>query len=360
MQGSNSVKSSMMALFTFICQTGVGIIMLPSILAKDVGHDGWIPILITGIVVVILSVLVVSLLRRYKDKAIYDINKLIFGKITGYGFNILLVLYLFSAAVVGASLFGFFIRITLLQQTPRWVMAPFITLPSFYLVWQGLKHVSRFLFCSLLSYVVVLFFVVLLFKNMRFSFLMPIGESGITNILYSIKTSFFAFIGFELIAFFYPYISDKHKALKWHIIASLVSMTFFIIIVVTSTTVFGENFLTVLSLPFFNLSRIYKAPVFERVDLYLIALWFIPMACSIRCYVFAAFDGIQKVFKLQKTKVIYAIYFIAILILGSIPKDINQVLSLIEIINVMGIGVTIYLVLCLLLSFIRKKGVCIR
>lgn len=71
MQGSNSVKSSMLAMFTFICQTGVGVIMLPSLLAKETGHDGWISILVTGTIVAILSVLIVLLLRRYKDKAIY-------------------------------------------------------------------------------------------------------------------------------------------------------------------------------------------------------------------------------------------------------------------------------------------------
>ena len=357
MQGSNSVKSSLMAMFTFVCQTGVGIIMLPSLLAKDTGHDGWISILVTGIIVALLSVMIVVLLRRYKDKAIYDINKFIFGRIIGSGFNVLLILYLLIATVGGASLFNYFMRITILPETPSWALAPFITLPTFYLVWQGLKHVSRFLFCSLLSYVVVLVFIALLYKEYRISFLMPIGEAGITRILYSTKTSFFAFIGFELIAFIYPYISDRNKALKWHILAIMASTVFFLVIVIVSTAIFGENFLTTLFLPFYNLSRIYNAPILERIDLYLIALWFIPMACSMRCYVFAAFDGLQKVFNLEKTRLLYVIFFIVIYIFSSIPKDINQVFVLIELINMIGIGVALFLVLCLLLSFIRKKGV---
>ncbi len=360
MQGSNSVKSSMMAIFTLICQTGVGVIMLPSILAKEIGHDGWISILITGIVVAILSIFIILLLRRYKDKAIYDINKYIFGRIIGSGFNILLFLYLLIATIGGAGLFNYFIRITILHQTPSWVLAPFITLPTFYLVWQGLKHVTRFLFCSLLCYIVILAFIPLLFKEFHFSFLMPIGEAGITSILYSTKTSFFAFIGFELIAFLYPYITDKNKALKWHIFASMMSTVFFIIIVVISTGVFGENLLSILFMPFYNLSRIYNVPILERIDLYIIALWFIPMACSMRCYVFAAFDALEKVFNIKKSRHIYAIFFIVILILSSIPKDINQVVNLISLTNMIGIGVSLFLVLCLFLSFMRKKGVNIK
>lgn len=360
MQGSNNVKSSMMAMFTFICQTGVGVLMIPSLLATQAGHDGWISMVITGIIVVLLSIMIVTLLNRYKDKAIYDINKLIFGKIIGSGFNILLILYLFINTIGGASLFSYFMRITILHETPAWLLAPFITLPTLYLVWQGLKSISRFLFCSLVSYVVLMIFVFFLYKEYRFSFFLPIGEAGITNILYSTKTSFFAFIGFELIAFLYPYISDKNRVLKWHIMASVISIIFLTTVVVLITSVFGENFLKIMFLPFYNFSRVYNAPVLERVDLYLIALWFIPMACSMRCYVFTAYDGLQKVLKVKKTRLSYTIFFLMIYVFSSMPKNINHVMSIINIIGVAGIGVSAYLTLCLPISFIRKKGVKVR
>jgi hypothetical protein len=186
---------------------------------------------------------------------------------------------------------------------------------------------------------------------------MPLGEAGAASILKAVKASFFAYIGFELIAFLYPYISDKNKALKWHIYATLSSMVFFVAFTIISTVVLGENFLCVLSMPFYDISRIYNAPILERVDLYIIGLWFIPMACSIRNYVFTAYDGLQKVFKLPKTKFAYFLYVVFILIFSSIPEDINQVLELIDIINMSGMGVSFFLILCLILSFVRKKGV---
>ncbi|MCX7709730.1 MAG: spore germination protein [Clostridia bacterium] len=358
MEGSNSIKSSQVYLVIFVAQTGIGTIMLPSVLAKEVGHDGWISLLITGGLILLLNLLIVMLLRRYSDKAIYDINKLIFGKVAGTCFNALLVSYLFATTIGSASLFNYFIRITVLPSTPSWALAPFITLPSFYLVWQGLKPMSRFLFCSLLNYFIIIILIAFLFRHFRFSFLLPLGEAGIPRILSSIKTSFFAFIGFELIAFLYPYITNPQRVLKLYVSASITSMIFFILIVISCTAVFGENLLSILSMPFYNLSRIYNAPILERIDLYLIALWFIPMACSMRNYIFAAYDGLQKVFKLKKSRVTYTAFFIILLAISSIPKDFNQVLILIATINMLGIGVSLFLVLCFLLSFIRKKGVC--
>lgn len=357
MKGSNNLNSVQMGLVTFISQTGVGIIILPSIMSKEVGHDGWITIIITGILIILLSLAIIYLLKRYKDKSIYDINNFIYGKVIGTAFNILLLVYLIAATAAGTGLFSYFMRITILSETPSWALTPLVILPSFYLVWQGLKSISRFLYVSIFSYVVVIILLIVLYKEYKPSFLMPIGEAGITHILMGIKSSFFAFIGFELVAFFYPYISNKEKVIKQQLMAIIGSIIFFVIVVCASVAVYGENFLSILTLPFFNISRVFNAPILERIDLYLTALWFIPTACSIRSYVFAAYDGLQKVFKIKKTKVSYVIFFICTLVLGGIPRDINQIFSLITIINASGAGVTLFLIICLLLSFIRRKGV---
>jgi hypothetical protein len=119
----------------------------------------------------------------------------------------------------------------------------------------------------------------------------------------------------------------------------------------------GENLLKVFALPFFNLARLYRAPIFERLDLYVTALWFIPMACSLRNYVFACFDGIQKVYRLKKSKLLYVLYFILTGILSGLPDNINKLRKFTEILNFAGMGVCGFLILCLFLSFVRKKGV---
>ncbi|HEY9059090.1 MAG TPA: GerAB/ArcD/ProY family transporter [Pseudobacteroides sp.] len=357
MEGNNTIRPIQLGLIVFITQTGVGIVMLPATLAKEVGHDGWISVIITSIAVIILSALIMLLMKRYSDKGIYDINKLIYGKIIGLGFNILLVAYLLAATVAGASLFNIFIRITILQATPSWALAPVIILPSFYLVWQGLKSISRFLYLSMINYLIIPILIILLYDNFKGSFLLPLGEAGVLPMLYSVKSCFFAFIGFELIVFFYPWVSEKKKVFKWYILATIVSTFIFVSTVAATTAVFGENMVSLFSMPFFNLSRIYNAPILERVDLYLIAIWYIPMACSMRSYIFAAFDGLQKVFMIKKNRLSYFIFFASVLILSSIPKDINQIFMLIDIINYAGMFISFFLVLCLILSFIRKKGV---
>lgn len=357
MQGSNAIKAEQLALITFITQTGIGIIMLPSELAKVSGHDGWISILITGGIVLILSGLILSLLHRYKNKSIFDINRLIFGKFISIVLNTILLLYLLAFSVLGISIFVFFMRVTLLPKTPAWILSMFTLMPSFYLIWKGLKDMSRYLYISAFNYLVIIFLPLLLLKEAHWSFLLPVGEAGLPGILEGILPTFFSFAGFELIAFFNPYVTEPKKVTRWYVGASLASTAFFLSYTVLSTVILGENALKVFALPFFNLIRLYRAPIFERLDLYVTAIWYIPMACSLRSYIFACYDGILKVYKLKKSKLMFILFFLLTTILGSLPDSINSLIRMIMMANMVGMSVCGFLVLCLLLSFIRKKGV---
>ncbi len=357
MAGNNSITSKQMAIFTFITQTGVGIITLPAVLVKDVGHDGWISVLMTGVVAVLVSTFIMILLRRYRDKNIYDINQFLFGRLIGFVLNCLLILYLLLAAIGGLCIFTKFMRITLNPNTPAWVLAPLIILPSIYLVWNGLKPVCRFLYFTLTAYPVIILYMLLIHNDLQISFILPIGEAGLLSLLTSIKTSFFAFIGLELIVFLYPEIVDPKNAFKWHLFASLISLAFFLMVILFTTTLFGPNLLGIQTLPLFNIFRVYNSPIFERVDLYLVGVWFMAIVSSLGAYIFTAYFSLQKVFGLKKSKPLYILYFVMLILLSQIARDINEAFQVLEIVNYTGIGVSIFLVACLSISFFRKKGV---
>jgi spore germination protein (amino acid permease) len=357
MKGKNNITSRQMALFTFVGQTGMGIITLPAVLARDVGHDGWITVLITGLASVLLGILINLLLRRYSDKNIYDINKLLFGKIIGTAFNIVLSVYLMLAAAASARVFSVFLRITLLPRTPSMVLIPFAMLPSIYLVWCGLKSVVRFKYVSCVGYIVSLSYLLLLYKQYRFSFLLPMGEVGITEILVSMKSGALAFLGLEVIAFLFTEVTDKKYLMKWHIIAIASTTLYTLIIVAASTALFGENFLKIQTIPLFNIGRAYHAPILERVDLYLIGLWFVSMGCSMRIYMFAAYNSLQKVYKIKDSKGMVLIFFTTLIFLSKMPKDVNEAFIFRQMISIASVGVCLFFVLCLCLSFIRTKGV---
>lgn len=357
MKENHNITSKQWAKMLFVTQTGVGVITLPAVVSQRVGHDGWIIIVIVGLIAILLSTLIVIFLNRYSNKSVYEINKLLYGNLLGRAFNFILFAYLFITVVGGVRLFQFFIRVSLMPQTPFWILSPFILAPSIYLVWQGLKPMAIFLNITLISYFMLLIYLAVLSSNYRFSYLLPVGEAGILPLLINAHTGIFAFLGFEIIVFIYPFITDNNKVMKWQNISIIGSILFFLIVVVTSIALFGANFLKIQILPIFMMARAFNAPVLERVDLYIVALWFIPITCSMRTYVFAAYYSIEKVFNIQKSKLWYGLFFAVAIALSRIPENINQLYAFIDIINYFGLGVIMFFVVSLLFSFIRKKGV---
>ncbi len=353
----NNITSRQMALLTFVTQTGLGVIMLPSILARDVGHDGWISVLAAGLIAIALNMLLVLLLIRYSDKDIFDISSLIFGRVIGTAINALLVLYLIMAAVRGVRIFTIFLRLTVLPLSPPIAVAAFVMLPSIYMVRQGLKYVVRFKYVSAVSYFIAISLITLMINDLRFSFLLPVGEAALDKIILSLPNAFAAFIGLEIIAFVFTEITDKEKAFKWQLIANSISLVFYLLIVFATTALFGENLLKIQVIPLFNLARSYNAPIFERVDLYMIALWFVVMGCSMRAYMSTAYYSLQKVFKVKNTRKTLVVFFIVLVAISRMPKDINEALVFRSITDYFGMGVTVFLILCLCISFVYRKGV---
>lgn len=145
--------------------------------------------------------------------------------------------------------------------------------------------------------------------------------------------------------------------MKYHVLANVFSTLFITFIVASCTAMFGENLLAVLSIPLFNLSRIFNAPVIERVDLYVVSLWFLAVGCSLRAYLMAAYYSFRRIFRLRENHIIYTVFVCVFIGISLIRGDSNEAYMLLDILNYIGIGVIFLMMICLILSMFRKNGV---
>lgn len=357
MDNRRQITAKQLGVFILSSQVGLGVIGLPSALAKAVGPDGWIAILIAGILSSIAIVIVIALLRRYGDQSIFEINRHLFGNFFGQTVNLLLLVYLSFLMVAAFRYFTEFIKLFTLEATPGLILALLIIAPTSYLSWYGLKPVARF--SSIIFF--ILFCILLLslstISRARLTFLMPVGAADLTALSKSTALTFLSFIGLELTVFLYPYVSDKHNTLKSVITANLCAMVFTLIVFFTTTGLFGENLLKTQVAPLFNLSRYYRAPYFGRVDLFFILVWFPLLESTFRSYFFTTYDCIHRFFPCKNRKIFFLLYLVLTIFLSRLPKDFIQASQLAQIVNMLGIAVIVFLVLCYLLSLINKRGV---
>jgi DNA polymerase III sliding clamp (beta) subunit (PCNA family) len=71
----NKITSGQFMIMTISSQVGIGIFCQSYKLAVEVGHDGWIPLALSGIFSIILFVLFIKLMERYGNKSLFEINK---------------------------------------------------------------------------------------------------------------------------------------------------------------------------------------------------------------------------------------------------------------------------------------------
>ncbi len=358
----NEISSGQVYIFVISAQISSGIITLPSSLAEKLGHDGWISILLSGLITCILISIMMSLLKRSGNLSIMEINTYFFGKFIGTFLNLLLISYITFLVAMSLRIFIENVNISVLQSTPELVLTCFIFLPIAYLSWYGLKYICWFSYIKPLLLIIILLYFILISNLFRATFLQPIGISGIKNIIKGSYEPFLSFLGFELITLIYPYIKDKNNSLKFLIYGNLTTTFFYIITTVILIGFFGENMLKQLNHPLFSIARAYKAPVLERLDLFFISLWFPIMAISILTYFFCAFSSMKKLLKLEndkpKSKILLIVFSIFVISLSRLPKDILQVRKLFDIVGYLGATYICYILLCYIISFIKKpRGV---
>lgn len=355
----DQISSLHLALMIISAQMGSGIITFPEQFTKQTGHQGWITILLTGLLATGACWMMTALLNRYRDCSIYEINYCLFGKWLGQIINYGLLLYLIVTTASCMREFAIFIQLFMLASLPPPLVMVLILLPTYFLTKNGLRAVGRFSYFLLVILGGILILVSLHFPNIRMTFYKPLIPTDWNGVISTVPLVFYTFIGLELTVFLFPAVHDRRQAMKWTLIANLFSMLFFTLIYLVSIGVFGETVLPRVVAPIFSLSRTLKLPLLERVDLFFFLLWFPLLESGVRSFFATSFDGLRRLFPVKNSYPALTL-FTAGLILGSLiflPGDLTAVFEFGKSFTYAGIAITGYLILCFILSFMLKRGI---
>lgn len=131
------------ALLVFGGIVGFGIVGLPKNIAKASGTGGWIPLLITTVIVVIAGYMFTFLGYVRKEKTIYDYSILLTGKYIGNILIFLYIVYFFSVFTITSRISSEVVKIDLLSKTPVSAMTLLLMLVSYYAITKKLKGIGR-------------------------------------------------------------------------------------------------------------------------------------------------------------------------------------------------------------------------
>lgn len=353
---NNFITSKQLMAFIVSAQIGFGILSLPSDLANYLGHDGWISLLLSGIAIIFISILLMQLLKKFRDKSILEISPIVFGKVLGFCFNIFIILHLAFLSTVGIRVFTEVLVLIALRKTPQLFITICILLPTIYMASKGLKVICRYTSFLYVSFAGLIILLLLARQNFQYTFLFPINEIGFQRLINYMYIPFFSYIGYGLVAIIYNNIRDKENATKYIIYSEIFTIIFFVAVTIMLTLQFGENKLKILIFPVFSAIQSLHLPIIERLDIFFILFWFPTMASSFNCFYFSSYYSIMETFKFKNKRLVLCLFSLVLLIVSRIPKEFSDLYYYIQLTwksDLIFLGIMIF---ALILSAFRRKG----
>jgi spore germination protein (amino acid permease) len=345
-------------LFFILIQTqiGIGLLSLPNVVQKTADGDGWISTIFAGLAVQLIIIVYWLLLKRFPKRTYPEITQKVVGRFFGKLVNIVIYLNFILVGGLATILFVKLINLWLLPLTPGWVISLLILLASIYLTISDLKIIARF-FVIASSLILLVFFISILslFIPKEIQFILPIGSSGLKNILMGSNNSLLAMLGFEGILFMFPFvIQNKKGVLKTISLANIFITLFYTYFIFITLITFSPKQLTQMREPVLNLFREISYNVIDRLDLVFLSIWLVPMTTSVIAYLFMA----SKTLIIKKKNYPKAVILNGIIIffITSIPYEDKVITLFSQYVSYLSY-VVIFIIpaFLLILSFLFKK-----
>ncbi|UYZ21272.1 GerAB/ArcD/ProY family transporter [Mesobacillus jeotgali] len=303
--------------FFLIIQTqlGVGVLSLPYIMHNSVHSDGWISVLLAGLLLQGVLFGYIMLFKRFKSRNILDIAGLLFGKKIGKLITLFYILYFISVGSLILVLYARVVDRWILPNTPNWVICALLVVAGIYLSVDGLKILARFY--TLVTPLVILLVLLVSYtlKDANIYYIFPIGQAGVKNIVIGSKDAILSMLGFEIILLTFPMVSgtnrQKFKAVSY---ANLFITLLYTYLVVVSFIYFSPEEIKILPEPLLYILKSYTFKIIERTDLLFLSLWIFLVFTSFGSYLFLAAETGTKLFNNKKHRRL--VYYFAFIIFG--------------------------------------------
>lgn len=353
-----STYQAVMFLANFIM--GAGILTLPRTLTVKVGTpDAWIGILLSGLLIIFISLIIVRLCKKYPNETFFQFNQKIVGKWIGIPISFIIILYYVCLSAFEVRSMAETTRLYLLQGTPTWaIMMPFLWI-GLYLVIGGVNSIARMLEIifpiTVLCFLLVIFLGIGLFDKIN---LQPVLGMGIKPVLKGLTTTSLSFAGFEIMLIIFMFMKEKKNASKASIIGIGLPVIFYTITIVAVVGSFSVAGVVSQTWPVLTYVRSYEISglFFERFDSILLVIWIMQIFTTYIIAFFAAAIGMAQICKKRSFHpflfgIVPFIYLIAM-----IPKDINGVFKMGDLLgNFSFYTFAIMSMFLLFISFVKEK-----
>ncbi len=311
-------------LFFLIVQTqiGIGVLSLPHDVQEFAKGDGWLSVLLAGIVVQLILGLYWQLNKRYPKDTIFMIGKKVFGKFGGKLITLLYTVYFLLVANLILVLFARIIKRWVFHETPSWIILfLFIGICS-YLAYEDLHIIARFYSFTFTLVFFLLIMVLPSFNFIDYRFLLPVGQSGATGLFKGMNNSITAMLGFEFLLLTMPILKTRRKVFRV-LLAGNIFVTFvYTFVTAMALMSFSPREIELIPEPVLYMLKALQFRIIDRVDLIFLTVWIVSAATSFISYLYSSAAGLASLLKKKGHQKMIYVSWIPLVIYMMLPDDL--------------------------------------
>lgn len=333
---------------------GAGIITLPRTVAESAGRDGWISILIAGALAWVMAAFIWLLCRRFPTKTLPEFSILILGRPLGILVSVAYALYAIAIGAVALRIFVELAKTWTMIWTPVPVFLLAMLVPVVYISRLGAVTLGRLMELVIYITVAVLFVYLVPLAEFDLLSLRPVGAEGWRAILAGVPEASFAFLGFEAMLVFFPFIINRDKVLRLTLLALGVVTALYAGNVLLTYGVLGVEHTLLQIWPLMNYLRVGMLPFIQRVDNLVIFIWTAQVMAVVAIAYFAGTFTLATLTR-RRYHDIWAVAAAPLVYAVAVwPKRLTQVFAISDAIGVWGlVGIIAGVGLMLLVAAIR-------
>jgi len=279
--------------------SGGGLVSVQQALIKINSRDAWMSYILPTLYVIALSYVFYQMVRRFPGKNMFEITKILFGNIMGTIINLILIFHLWFILVRDLSSFGKFAGIILLPNTPDEIIITLLIIMLLYYGKTSVEVVARVNDLVFPIFVVIILSLPLLLANeIDKNMLQPVITGSLKNFLSgnAVTAGWYGDI-FVMGAFLHTLWETKQvqASLRHGIFLSTMLISLFLVL---DVLVLGPDIPGNYLYPSYNLiQQIHITDFLDRIDIFILSVWFPVTACEIILIYLAYITGIASLVK---------------------------------------------------------------
>lgn len=324
----DKITNIQMGFLLFSVMVGVGILSLPQQVANQAGVDGWIVIILSGILAAVSALLMAKIGERFPEKSLIEYGPVLIGKPMGIMLCLLFLIYFIVFASTVTRISADVTKLYLLDDTPVEVVILSTFLTSTLIVLHGINAIARFnQFIQPIILFLLILVLLLTFSGADLGNNLPILGDGIQPIISSLPSTSFSFLGFEAILFLLPFMKTPQKSTRVILVAFSIVIFLYVFIVIACVSVLGAKEVGYVNYPTLTIAKNIQFPgsFIERVESIMMISW-VPFALTTLLLLhYCSSLILAKLLGLKEHRVISILLIPVVYMLAVLPQNVLEV-----------------------------------